>query len=175
MRLKANILTQEQVTRSLTRITHEIIEKNPDLTNVVLLGIKSRGVPLAFILARSIANFGHVEVEVGSLDTKPYRDDLEGDFPDTSEIAFDIAGKDVIIVDDVLFTGRTVRAAIDAVFKLARPKTIQLAVLIDRGHRELPIRPDFVGKNIPTARSESVSVKLPEPDGECGVYLYGPD
>ena len=177
MQLKATILTPEQISRSLVRITHEIIEKNPDLANLRILGIRSRGVPMARMLAANIRRYEGLEIPVGSLDARPFRDDLsEGAraMRDASEIAFDLEGRDVVLVDDVLFTGRTVRAAIEAVFTRARPKTMQLAVLVDRGHRELPVRPDFVGKNIPTSRAESVSVRFEETDGAAGVFLFGP-
>ena len=161
--------------RSLTRVTHEIIEKNSGTENLCLLGIRRRGVPLAMALAENLKRFEGVEVPVGSIDISLYRDDLTelGEMPETgkTDIPFDVTGKKLIIVDDVIYTGRTARAAIDAVFHYGRPKLIQLAVLIDRGHRELPIRPDYVGKNIPTSHSEVVSVLMEEFDGRTGVDL----
>lgn len=177
MNLKAAIMNRDQIRRSLARITHEIIEKNPDLSGVVLLGIKRRGIPLAKTLSENIARYEGTKVPVGVLDILGFRDDIGGRDPAASKdtsVPVPLEGKNVVLVDDVLFTGRTVRAAIEAVFALARPKSIQLAVLVDRGHRELPIRPDYVGKNIPTARNETVSVRLDETDGESGVLLFGP-
>ncbi len=168
-------MDEAAVRRSLTRITHEIIEKNCGTENLCLLGIRRRGVPLAAELAENLKRFEGVEVPLGSIDISLYRDDLTelSDLPETgnSEIPFDITGKKLVIVDDVIYTGRTARAAIEAVFHYGRPKLIQLAVLIDRGHRELPIRPDYVGKNIPTSHSEVVSVLVDEYDGRTGVDL----
>ena len=162
--------------RSMTRITHEIIEKNNGVSNLVLLGIQRRGMPLAEMLRENISRFEGRNVPVGSIDISLYRDDLSelSDTPSegTSVIPCDITGKTVVLVDDVIYTGRTVRAAIEAVFHYGRPKSIQLAVLIDRGHRELPLRPDYVGKNIPTSHSEMVSVMVDEYDGRTGVALY---
>lgn len=162
--------------RSLARITHEIIEKNAGSEGLVLLGIQRRGMPLAVILHDNLLHFTGRNIPVGSIDISLYRDDLSeiNELPSTGETLFpcDITGKNVVLVDDVIYTGRTARAAIEAVFHTGRPKTIQLAVLIDRGHRELPIRPDFVGKNIPTSHSELVSVMVEEYDGRNGVYLF---
>ena len=162
--------------RSMMRITHEIIEKNSGTDNLVLMGIRRRGVPLAAILRDNFARLGEKEIPVGSIDISLYRDDLttNSDMPRTgkSEIPCDLTQKKVILVDDVIYTGRTVRAAIEAVFDAGRPHAIQLAVLIDRGHRELPIRPDFVGKNIPTSHSEVVSVMIEPYDRENGVFLF---
>ncbi len=162
--------------RSLARITHEIIEKNAGSEGLVLLGIQRRGMPLAVILHDNLLRFTGRNIPVGSIDISLYRDDLSeiNELPSTGETLFpcDITGKNVVLVDDVIYTGRTARAAIEAVFHTGRPKTIQLAVLIDRGHRELPIRPDFVGKNIPTSHSELVSVMVEEYDGRNGVYLF---
>ena len=174
MELKSKIMDEAAVRRSMARITHEIIEKNRGVSNVCLLGIKRRGIPLAGMLAKNIERFEGIKVPVGHVDITLYRDDRIGDVPITeaSEFPCDIEDRNVIIVDDVIYTGRTVRAAIEAVFSYGRPKSIQLAVLVDRGHRELPIRPDFVGKNIPTSHEEMVSVMVDEIDGEIGVHLY---
>ena len=175
MEYKAKIMDEKGVQRSMARITHEIIEKNHGVDGVCLIGIKRRGIPLAVALGENIRKFEGVSVPVGQIDITLYRDDLSeiGDIPETegSDIPFDINDKKVVIVDDVIYTGRTARAAIEAVFSCGRPKSIQLAVLIDRGHRELPIRPDFVGKNIPTSKNEVISVKTQDIDGETGVYL----
>ena len=169
-------MEESQLERSLARIAHEIIEKNNGASNVCLLGIKRRGIPMAAILHDNILKFEGVDVPVGHIDISLYRDDLSeiSDLPKTGGclIPVNISDYTLVLVDDVLFTGRTVRAAIEAVFAHGRPKAIQLAVLIDRGHRELPIRPDYVGKNIPTARNELVAVKLKEIDGDTGVDLY---
>ena len=169
-------MDETDVRRSLTRITHEIIEKNSGASDLVLLGIHRRGMPLAAILRENILRFEGREIPIGSIDISLYRDDLTelSDTPSegASNIPCDITGKTVILVDDVIYTGRTVRAAIEAVFHYGRPQSIQLAVLIDRGHRELPIRPDYVGKNIPTSHSEVVSVMVREYDGRTGVALY---
>ncbi len=175
MDYKAKLMDEKAVGRSLARITHEIIEKNRGAEDICLLGIKRRGVPLSRVLQRNIEKFEGVAVPAGEIDITFYREDLTrvDDMPihTGGVIPFDINDKKVILVDDVIYTGRTARAAIEAVFAHGRPRSIQLAVLVDRGHRELPIRPDFVGKNIPTAKSEVISVKTPEFDGECGVYL----
>ncbi|MBO4562799.1 MAG: bifunctional pyr operon transcriptional regulator/uracil phosphoribosyltransferase PyrR [Clostridia bacterium] len=177
MELKSEIMTEAEVARSLARITHEMIERNHGTDNIVLLGIRRRGLPLARHIAANMKRFEDAEVPVGYIDVTLYRDDLTEitNLPDAGEthIPCDLNGKCCILVDDVIFTGRTARAAIEAVFKYGRPALIQLAVLIDRGHRELPIRPDFVGKNIPTARSELIAVTVPEIDMEpYGVKLY---
>jgi pyrimidine operon attenuation protein/uracil phosphoribosyltransferase len=176
MKEKALIMDENQIQRSIARISHEIIEKNNGATKVCLLGIKRRGIPIADMIAKNIEKFEGVKVPVGHIDISLYRDDLSeiGRDAITSdiEIPVDLEGYTVILVDDVIYTGRTCRAAIEAVFDNGRPKSIQLAVLVDRGHRELPFRPDFVGKNIPTSKQEVVSVKLPEYDnGECSVCL----
>jgi len=169
-------MDQASVQRSMTRITHEIIEKNDGAEDICLVGIRRRGVPLAAMLRENLRRFAQVDVPLGSVDISLYRDDLTQmtEMPKTvsSEIPFEISGKKLILVDDVIYTGRTARAAIDAVLHFGRPKLIQLAVLIDRGHRELPIRPDYVGKNIPTSHTELVSVMTEEYDGESGVRLY---
>lgn len=172
---KTIIMDENSLNRSLTRIAHEIIEKNKGIENLVLVGIRRRGVPLAKRLAENIRRIEGVEVSVGKLDITLYRDDLttSEDQPTvhSTDIPFSVAGKKVILVDDVLYTGRTVRAALDAIIDLGRPYAIQLAVLVDRGHRELPIRADFVGKNIPTSKKEIILVKLDEIDGKDSVVL----
>lgn len=177
MQLKSVIMTEAEVRRSLARITHEIIERDHGTDGIVLIGIRRRGLPLAKCIAENIERFDGVRVPVGYIDVTLYRDDLTEttDLPDAGEthIPCPLEGRTVILVDDVIFTGRTARAAIEAVFSHGRPAMIQLAVLIDRGHRELPIRPDFVGKNIPTARAELIAVSAPETDGTpYGVKLY---
>lgn len=176
MELKSVVMDENSVRRSMARITHEIIEKNKGTENLILLGIRRRGEPLARMLADNMKRFEGTDIPMGYVDISLYRDDLteKKDTPETGEshIPFDVTGKKVIIVDDVIYTGRTVRAAIEAVFDHGRPQEIQLAVLIDRGHRELPIRPDYVGKNLPTSRNEVVSVQVEEIDGTTGVALY---
>lgn len=164
------------VTRALKRISHEILEKNHGCENLCLIGICRRGVPLARMIAENILAIEGKQIEVGALDTTPYRDDLgetarPADGRNT-DIPFPVQGKTIVLVDDVLYTGRTVRAAIDALIGLGRPARVQLAVLIDRGHRELPIRGDYIGKNVPTSRSERIRVKSREPDGALAVELY---
>lgn len=176
MQLKSIIMDESAVLRSMKRITHEIIEKNNGAADLILLGIYRRGMPLAAILQENIRNFEGTEVPLGSIDISLYRDDLSemNTIPETgsTHIPCDISGKRIILVDDVIYTGRTARAAIEAVIHYGRPKSIQLAVLIDRGHRELPIRPDYVGKNIPTSHTEIVSVMVKEYDNQVGVALY---
>lgn len=173
--VKSELMDESAVRRSLTRMTHEIIEKNKGSENLCLVGIRRRGVPLSHILAENIRKFEKIDVPVGYIDITLYRDDLSEtvEIPKASEssLPFDITGKTVVLVDDVIYTGRTARAAIEAVFSYGRPAAIQLAVLIDRGHRELPIRPDFVGKNIPTSNTEIVSVMVEEYDGMSAVRL----
>lgn len=168
-------MDETAIARALARITHELIERNKGVSNVCLLGVKTRGVPLAQKLYENILRFEGVEVPVGYLDITLHRDDLSENEKTVSagdcKFPCDIRDKTVIIVDDVMYTGRTARAAIEATFSYARPKELQLAVLIDRGHRELPIRPDYVGKNVPTSKSETVSVCLAEIDGETAVYI----
>ena len=165
---KAQIMDEAAINRALTRIAHEIIEKNKGVKDVVLIGIQRRGVPLANRLANNIKKYEGVEVPVGILDITLYRDDLstlaEHPVINSTDIPFDINGKILVMVDDVLYTGRTARAAMDALIDLGRPKAIQFAVLVDRGHRELPIRADYVGKNLPTSRSEVVNVQVMEVD-----------
>ena len=176
MELKSINMDEAAVVRSMKRITHEIIEKNNGASDIILLGIHRRGMPLTAMLRDNIRSFEGTEVPLGSIDISLYRDDLTevSDLPEAgaTSVPCDISGKKVILVDDVIYTGRTVRAAIEAVFHYGRPRSIQLAVLIDRGHRELPIRPDYVGKNIPTSHSEVVSVMVDEFDGKTGVALY---
>lgn len=175
MRLKAKILDEQSVSRALNRIAHEIIERNDGIEELAIIGIKTRGVPLAKAIAENIEKVEGGKVNVGTLDISLYRDDLanqESAKINSTEINFKVEGLTVVLVDDVLFTGRTVRAAIEAVMELGRPKCIQLAVLVDRGHRELPIKADYVGKNLPTSRSEIVSVNVKDNDGEDSVLLY---
>ncbi len=180
MELRAEIMTEADVMRSLARIAHEITERDHGAENIVLLGIRRRGLPLAKLIAAQIERFEGASVPVGFIDITRFRDDFrvpaDEKEAELTHIPCDINGRCVVIVDDVIFTGRTARAAIEAVFAHGRPAMIQLAVLCDRGHRELPIRPDFVGKNIPTSRSERVSVTVPETDGEpLSVKLYAGD
>lgn len=176
MTYKASIMDEAQVRRSMARIAHEIIEKNNGAEHICLLGIRRRGIPLSKMLAENIEKYEGVSVPVGHVDIGLYRDDLTetGPQPTTSDsfIPCDLKDCTVVLVDDVIYTGRTVRAAIEAVVRAGRPRAIQLAVLIDRGHRELPIRADYVGKNVPTARDEMVHVMMEEFDGETGVSLY---
>ncbi len=177
-REKAQVLDDAALDRALTRIAHEILEKNGGAADLAFVGLRTRGVTLAQRLAAKIARIDGATVPVGTLDITLYRDDLgirgtpviRG-----TDIPFSIAAKTVVLVDDVLFTGRTIRAALDALIDLGRPKAIQLAILIDRGHRELPIRPDYVGKNLPTSRRESVAVRLREHDGEDRVVIEAPE
>lgn len=168
------LLTDDDIRRALRRISHEIREQHPYLDQVVLLGIPTRGVPLARRIASAIREHDNTEVPVGSVDVGLYRDDLDHR-PTTrlgpTEVPVDLDGRTVILVDDVLFTGRTIRAALDALADLGRPSTVQLAVLVDRGHRQLPIRADYVGKNLPTAVGERVTVQLEGTDGTEGVWL----
>ncbi len=170
------ILSADDIRRAITRIAHEIAERNEGVASVVLIGIRRRGVPLAERIAALLADIEGVQVPVGLLDITLYRDDLEmrGPAPvvHSTRIPVDITDRTIVLVDDVLFTGRTVRAALDALVDLGRPARIQLAVLVDRGHRELPIRADFVGKNVPTARDERIETRLREVDaGDEGVYI----
>ena len=169
------IMDSDAIRRALVRIAHEIIEKNKGVEDVVSVGIRTRGVPLAQRIAAEIGSIENCEMTVGMLDITLYRDDLStlGYNPVVhgTDINFDLSGKHVILVDDVLYTGRTIRAALDAVIDMGRPKTIQLAVLVDRGHKELPIRADYVGKNVPTSQKETIEVVLTEIDGEDEVYI----
>ncbi len=169
------LLDAEALRRTLTRIAHEIIERNDDLDSVALVGIHTRGVPLAERLAELIEERSGVEVEVGAVDITFHRDDQiaspEQPVVHATDLDFELSGTTCILVDDVLYTGRTIRAAIEALFEHGRPARVQLAVLVDRGHRELPIRPDYVGKNLPTARSERIQVQLEETDGVDRILL----
>ena len=176
MHRKMQIMDLSQVNRSLTRMAHEIIERNKGVENVVLVGIRTGGEPLARMLADAIFRVEGCTVAVGSVDITFYRDDLshlsKEPTLNRTDIPFDVAGKTVVLVDDVLYTGRTARAAMDAIMDLGRARRIQLAVLIDRGHRELPIRADFIGKNIPTAHQEFVRVNIVGSGADEGVWLY---
>ncbi|MPN38226.1 Bifunctional protein PyrR [bioreactor metagenome] len=174
MNIKAVILDEKAINRALFRISHEIIEKNKGVENLVLIGIKTRGWPLAVRLAQKIEEIEGSKVPVFPLDITYYRDDYEKD--ERAPLAvksfdFNIKDKTVVLVDDVLYTGRTVRAALDAIVDQGRPKNVELAVLVDRGHRELPIRADFIGKNVPTSRSERISVQLEEIDSTNQVII----
>jgi pyrimidine operon attenuation protein / uracil phosphoribosyltransferase len=172
-KLGRQVMDADDMRRALTRIAHEILEKNKGAGNLVLIGIRRRGCPVADRLAEAIERIEGVKVPVGELDISLYRDDvtLRQPIVGPTNIAFDIEGKVVVLADDVFYTGRTVRSALDALMDLGRPASIQLAVLVDRGHRELPIRPDFVGKNIPTSLSECIEVKVLPIDTEDNVYL----
>lgn len=165
-------MDEAALVRAVRRISHEIVERNKGTDGLVLVGIKSRGLPIAKMIKDNIAALEGVELPIETLDTSLYRDDVEKT-PDsqTKPLTTDITGKRVILVDDVLYTGRTVRAAIEAVFSIGRPARIQLAVLIDRGHRELPIRADYIGKNIPTSHTEAVAVYVKEIDGKYGAAI----
>ncbi len=169
-----DIMSAADIRRAVTRIAHEIVENNRGTQDLVIIGMRTRGVPLAHRIARAISEFEREDVPVGTLDVGLYRDDLTERGPSVSiqpsELP-EIAGKRVVLVDDVLYTGRTVRAALDALIDYGRPGRIQLAVLVDRGHRELPIRADFVGKNIPTSHSDDVQVRFEESDGEDSVRV----
>ena len=171
---KAQLMNGEGIQRALTRMAHEIMEQLAPLDNVVLVGIRRRGVPLAQRLADIIEQYEHVKIPVGEVDIAMYRDDLSHREVKVERqiLPVDVTGLTVVLVDDVLHTGRTVRAAMDAILDQGRAAKIRLAVLIDRGHRELPIRPDYVGKNVPTAQSERIGVQLEEIDGGDGVALY---
>lgn len=172
---KVQLMDETAMKRALMRLSYEIVERCTDPGNILLIGIRTRGVPMAERLRENIRKNSGVDIPVGALDITFYRDDLEkiAEAPQVHEpsFPFSLTGKDVVLVDDVLFTGRTARAALDAVLEAGRPRRICLAVLIDRGHRELPIRPDFVGKNVPTSMSEIIRVCLPETDGKMCVEL----
>lgn len=168
------ILSAEEIRRTLTRLASQVIEKSGDLSSIVLLGIYTRGAPLAELIAQQIEQLENIKVPVGAIDITFYRDDLDRiktRTPEKTKIPFDLTGKTVILVDDVIYKGRTIRAALNAVTEYGRPQCIRLLVLVDRGHRELPIHPDFVGKKLPTASEEQVKVYLQEIDGRDRVEL----
>ena len=173
------LMNSDEMNRAITRIAHEIVEKNKGTERLALLGIRTGGAFLAKRFQKQIQGIENRQIPLGLLDITLYRDDLTeiGPQPNVgeTEIGFDVAGKKVVLVDDVLFSGRTIRCALDAIIDFGRPEFIQLAVLVDRGHRELPIKPDYVGKNIPTSKSEKVIVKFKEHDGEDGVIVVGKD
>jgi len=175
MKIKKELIDSAAMGRAITRIAHEILEKNKGTEDLVLIGIRTRGVPLAERLAAKIEEIEGIKLPTGILDITLYRDDLstvaQQPIVHRTEIPFDITGKKVVLVDDVLYTGRTVRAALDALIDLGRPLQIQLAIMIDRGHRELPIRADFVGKNLPTSKEEVVDVNFKEIDEKDAVLL----
>jgi pyrimidine operon attenuation protein/uracil phosphoribosyltransferase len=178
LREKAEVLDATALDRALTRIAHEILEKNGGAKDLAFVGLRTRGVTLAKRLAAKIAAIDGATLPVGTLDITLYRDDLDmrgAPVVRGTDIPFSIKGKTVILVDDVLFTGRTIRAALDALIDLGRPQAIQLATLVDRGHRELPIRPDYIGKNLPTSRREAVAVRLTEHDNEDRVVIEEPE
>ena len=164
------VVDELTVKRAITRITYEIIERNKDLNKIVLAGIKTRGVFIAHRIQERLEQLESISVPIVELDTKPFRDDVKSG-EDTSVISVDVTEREVILVDDVLYTGRTIRAAIDNIVSHGRPSRVSLAVLVDRGHRELPIRPDYVGKNIPTSRSEEIIVEMTELDGQDRVLI----
>lgn len=180
LREKATVMDPETMRRAVTRMAHEIVERNKGASTLCLVGIHRRGVHLAARLADAIANAEGVRIPVGTLDVTGYRDDRDvrtrppSDADTATQIPFEVAGRRIILVDDVLYTGRTVRAALDALIDRGRPASIQLAVLVDRGHRELPIRPDYVGKNLPTSSREMVTVRLAESDGRDEVVIEEP-
>ncbi|MBC7364285.1 MAG: bifunctional pyr operon transcriptional regulator/uracil phosphoribosyltransferase PyrR [Candidatus Aminicenantes bacterium] len=177
-KVKARVMDNGKVRRTLIRMATEVAERNRDLNNLVIIGIKTRGIYLSKRIAEIIKNNEGVDIPVGTLDVTPYRDDLteqeKKSFAKKTELPLKLDGRDVLLVDDVLFTGRTIRAAMEAIFSLGRPQTIQLAVLIDRGHRELPIRADFVGRLLPTSKREQVEVHLKEIDGVDEVLIVEP-
>ncbi len=175
---RSRVMDAEDLRRAVTRIAHEIVERNHGLDGVVLIGLQTGGVPLARRLGEALSRIEGVDVPVGSIDVALYRDDigLRPVIPEAvTDIPFDITGQTVVLVDDVLFTGRTVRAALDALNAYGRPRAVQLAVMVDRGHRELPIRPDYVGKNLPTNRGERVNVHVEEMDGVDEVTITEPE
>lgn len=176
MKFKSNLMTAQEMARALTRIAHEIVERNKGAANLALVGVHTRGVPIAEFIAHKISEFEGTEVPVGKLDITLYRDDLTEialqPVVKKTEVPFAIQGRHIVLVDDVLYTGRTARAALDALIDMGRPALIQYAVMVDRGHRELPIRADYVGKNIPTSSSEVIKVKLASVDGSEAVELW---
>lgn len=175
MKLKSSLFDEAMINRTLFRISNEILEKNDGANDLVLIGILTRGLPMAERVRKNILKIEGTDVPTGSIDITLYRDDLvevtDRPIVNATTIDFDIKDKNVILLDDVIFTGRTVRAALDAILNIGRPKTIQLAVLVDRGHRELPIRADYVGKNVPTSLNEIIAVKFIETDGVDGIDL----
>ncbi|HEY4754566.1 MAG TPA: bifunctional pyr operon transcriptional regulator/uracil phosphoribosyltransferase PyrR [Ignavibacteriaceae bacterium] len=175
MDVKAKIIDEDGLSRIITRMAHEILEKNKGSQNLVLMGMKTRGEFLARRIFESIEQIEKIELPLGVLDVTLYRDDfrtrLKQPEVSVSNITFDINDRDVVIIDDVLYTGRTVRSALNALMDFGRPRSIQLCVLVDRGHRELPIRADYIGKNIPTSNQEEIKVKMKEIDGEDAIYL----
>jgi len=175
MDVKAKIIDEDGLLRIITRMAHEILEKNKGSQNLVLMGMKTRGEFLARRIFERIKEIEKIELPLGVLDVTLYRDDfrtrLKQPEVSVSNITFDINDKDVVIIDDVLYTGRTVRSALNALMDFGRPRSIQLCVLVDRGHRELPIRADYIGKNIPTSNQEEIKVKMKEIDGEDAIYL----
>jgi len=176
---KKIIMTPEDISRTLVRIAHEITERNKTIDHLILVGMRTRGVPLAKRLAANIEDFEKIKIPVGALDINLYRDDLSSlglqPIVQRTDIPASIDGKSIVLVDDVLYTGRSTRAAMDALINLGRPQSIQLAVLVDRGHREMPIRPDYVGKNIPSSRHEEIQVQLVETDGIDEVAIVSQD
>ena len=170
---KRIIMDEKAMSRAIARISYEIVERNKGTESLIIVGIHSRGVPIARRIADKLSELENTNVPFGTLDITPYRDDrTSSEHNEQTNIPFDITDMNVVLVDDVLFTGRSARAALDALIKRGRPKTIQLAVLVDRGHRELPIRPDYVGKNMPTSHSEEVRVSVTEIDGSDSVAIY---
>jgi pyrimidine operon attenuation protein/uracil phosphoribosyltransferase len=178
-KLKAQIIDEAGFERTITRLAHEILEKNKGAESIVIVGIRTRGEFIARRIARKIEEVEGVTLKIGTLDITLYRDDLLGKLEQPqlkgTDILFDLNDRNVILIDDVLYTGRTIRAALDELIDLGRPKSIQLAVLVDRGHRQLPIRADYVGKNVPTSSSESIRVHVREVDGEDAVLLMHPE
>jgi len=178
MKVKADLMDGKAIDRTLLRLTHEILERNHGIRDLVIIGIRDRGDILARRIIESIQKIENEKIPLGILDITLYRDDFqrltESPVIQESHITFDMTDKKVVLVDDVLYTGRTIRAALDAIIDLGRPALIQLAILVDRGHRELPIKADYVGKNVPTAPGEEVQVKLQEMDGDEGVFLVEP-
>ena len=176
MKLKTVVMDETALRRALVRISHEIVEKNKGVSDMILVGILTRGLPTAELIKENIERIEGITLPVYSIDITHYRDDKKMiDETTVPNVDFDVEDKNVILCDDVLFTGRTVRAAIEAIIKKGRARTVQLAVVVDRGHRELPIRADYVGKNIPTARSEKIAVSFDATDGEMGVKLLCED
>ena len=172
---KAEIMDRETMQRTLKRLTHQVLENTEGVKDLVLIGVKRRGVSIARQIASFVKSFEGVDIPIGILDITFYRDDLSKNSPqpvlNDTQIGFDVNNKKIVLVDDVLYTGRTARAAMDAIMDMGRPAFIKFAVLVDRGHRELPIRADFVGQNVPTSRREIVSVRVPEVDGEESVVI----